>query len=86
MNPWKYPQYAWQSLRMGFAGPFLNHTLLITIDSYGKWAEVILVRSMNTNITVRVIMPIFSTHSIPEHVVTYDGGAFKSEKWKRFIA
>lgn len=86
MQPWDYSQYAWQRLHTDFADPFLNHTFLVIIEAYSKWEEVILVRSMNVNVTIGAIIPIFATCVIPEHVVADNGGSFTSEKWKRFVS
>ena len=43
---------------MDHAGPFMNHYLLILVDSYSRWIDVHMV--LNTETTVRTLRQIFS--------------------------
>ena len=57
---------------------------LIIVYAYSKWLEVVPVPTTNTAQTVRVLRQVFSTHGIPEIIVSDNGTAFTSSEFKIF--
>ena len=41
LHPWLWPRKPWERVHVNFAGPFLNRSYLVVIDSHSKWPEVI---------------------------------------------
>ena len=60
-----------------FAGPFLGRTFLIVVDAHSKWLEVTPVASTSQQV-VRVLGNVFSTHGLPDVIVSDNGTAFTS--------
>ena len=40
LHPWEWPETPWSQLHLDFAGPFLGHIHLITVDAPLKWLDV----------------------------------------------
>lgn len=40
-SPWKLPDKPFQRMHVDFAGPFLDKTFFLIVDTYSKWLEVI---------------------------------------------
>ncbi|XP_066963229.1 uncharacterized protein [Macrobrachium rosenbergii] len=76
LHPWEYPQRAWQRLHLDFAGSFLDHYYLILVDAYSKYPEIIPVTTTTAQATIKVLMPMFATHGVPERIFTDNGSAF----------
>lgn len=85
MHPWEHPRYAWQRIHVDYAGPFLNHNFLIVVDAFSKWPEIILMKSTTSQATIHAIMQIFSTHGLPERIVTDNGPQFCSAEFAQFF-
>ena len=85
MHPWECPRYAWQRIHIDFAGPFLGHSFLIVVDSYSKWPEIVPMQSTTSLCTIKALMQIFSTHGLPERVVSDNGPQFCSQEFKNFL-
>jgi len=83
-HPWETPSTPWQRLHIDFAGPFRGHTFLIVVDSFSKWPEVIPMTSTTAYNTVRVLLSLFATHGIPEHIGSDNGPQFVSSEFENF--
>ena len=60
--------------------------VLIVVDAFSKWIEAICVNNATSATTVRVLRRLFSTHGIPETVVTDNGTQFVSEEFSQFLS
>ncbi|XP_064109047.1 uncharacterized protein K02A2.6-like [Macrobrachium nipponense] len=85
MHPWELPRYPWQRVHIDFAGPFLGYSYLILVDAYSKWPEVIPMQTTSSVATIRSLMQIFSTHGLPERIVTDNGPQFTSQEFMDFL-
>ena len=85
LHPWEYARYPWQRLHIDFAGPFLGSSYLIVVDSYSKWPEVVPMQNTTSQSTIKALMPLFSTHGLPERIVTDNGTQFCSEEFENFL-
>ncbi|XP_060115109.1 uncharacterized protein K02A2.6-like, partial [Heteronotia binoei] len=83
---WESTKTPWSRLHMDFAGPFHGRTLLILVDSYSKWLEVVQVPSPSSQATITVLRAIFATHGLPETIITDNGTAFTSAVFQDFLA
>ena len=85
LHPWEYARYPWQRLHIDFAGPFLGSSYLIVVDAYSKWPEVVPMHTTTSQNTVKSLMTLFSTHGLPERIVTDNGPQFCSEEFENFL-
>ena len=85
LHPWDWPERPWSRVHADFAGPFLGKVFLLVIDSHSKWLEVFIVPSTSTQAAVDKFRLIFSTHGLPEMLVTDNGPAFTSSDFELFV-
>ena len=83
-HPWEWPQKPWSRIHIDHAGPFLGHQYLLVIDAHSKWMEIVIVSSTSSEVTKRKLTYIFSTHGIPDHIISDNGTAFTSLEFKSF--
>ena len=81
LHPW---EWLWTRLHIDYAGPFIGKMFLVIVDAYSKWLEVMPVSSANSTQTVTALRQVFSTHGIPEVIVSDNGTPFTSFEFKTF--
>ena len=72
-------------LHMDYAGPVNNHMLLVVVDAFSKWIEVLPVKSASSVATIKNLRTLFVTHGIPESIVSDNGSPFISAEMKEFL-
>jgi len=85
IHPWEFPSKPWQRLHMDFAGPFMGHMFLVVIDAYSKWIECVPMKSSTSAATIGQLRGMFSTHGLPEVIVTDNATCFISEELQLFF-
>jgi len=85
LHPWELPEHPWSRLHIDYTGPIRNRYLLVVIDSFSKWLDVAVVLSANSTNTIQSLQNIFSTHGLPQVVVSDNGAPFVSTKFKEFL-
>jgi len=85
LHPWTFPDRPWSKLHMDYAGSINNHMLLVVIDAFSKWIEVLPVKSASSSTTIEKLRALFATHGIPESVVSNNGSPFTGEEMKEFL-
>ena len=63
----------------------MNHMFLVLVDAYSKWLDVKVMQSIITAKTIDKLNKIFSTHGLPQKIVTDNGPSFTSEEFKRYM-
>ena len=84
-HPWEWPHRPWARLHIDHAGPFLGHTFLITVDAYSKWIKAHMVNFTSAEATLKKLTEIFTTHGVPEQMVSDNGTGFLSQEFTAFI-
>jgi len=82
---WEWPERPWVRLHIDYAGPFLGKYFLVAIDSHSKWLEVHPVNAATSAVTIDKLRFIFSTHGLPDMVVSDNGSVFTSKEFTDFI-
>ena len=82
MHPWEWPEYPWSRLHTDYAGPFLGKMFLVTVDAHSKWIEANVVDSATSTGTIRKLRQMFTTHGIPEIIVSDNGSVFTSKEFQ----
>ena len=85
MHPWECPKTPWTRLHIDHASPFIGNYFLILVDANSRWIEVHLVNSTSTEATVKVLRQIFSTHGLPQQIVSDNGPSFTSHEFKEYM-
>ncbi len=67
-----------------FCWPFQGKMFLILIDAYSKWLEVKPLTAATSTVTIEHLREIFSTHGLPEILVTDNGSQFTSAEFQTF--
>ena len=62
---------------------FMNHMFLVLVDAHSKWLDVQVMQSITTAKTIDKL--IFSTHGLPQKIVTDNGPSFTSDEFKRYM-
>ena len=84
LYPWSWPTRPWERIHIDFAGPFMNKSFFIVVDAYLKWAEVIEMSQTTAARTITILRQVFSTHGIPEQIVSDNGPQFVSSEFAEF--
>ncbi len=85
LHPWEWPKKPWSRLHADYAGPFMGSMFLVVVDAHSKWIEVVQVAHATSVATVEKMRLKFSTHGLPETVVTDNGSCFTSEEFRNFL-
>lgn len=86
VREWEAPRAPWSRLPIDLVGPFQGQNLLIVVDAYSKWLEVILMASTASEAIMRALWKIFATHGLPDLVVFNNGPQFTSAPFEVFLA
>ncbi|XP_017462912.1 PREDICTED: uncharacterized protein K02A2.6-like, partial [Rhagoletis zephyria] len=85
VHVWESTKVPWSRLHIDFAGPFQGRQFFIVVDSYSKWLEVFIVKSTSSEAAIKPLRTLFSTHGLPDSIVSDNGTAFTSELFKSFM-
>ncbi|XP_026536195.1 uncharacterized protein K02A2.6-like [Notechis scutatus] len=83
---WETPTTPWGQIHVDFAGPCQGQTFLIVVDMYSKWLEVILMQSTTSEVTIKALRHLFTTHGLPDVLVSDNGLQFNSKPFEAFLA
>ena len=79
------PEVPWGDIAVDLLEiPGGNH-LLVVVDNYSRWPEVILLKKTDASHVTRAMEGIFQTHGIPESVRSDNGPPFSSAEFEGFL-
>lgn len=84
LHPWEWPSRRWSRIHIDHAGPYLGKLYLIVVDAHSKWIDAHVVASTSAENTIGKLRHLFSTHGLPEQIVSDNGTGFTSEEFKKF--
>ena len=84
LHPWELPDGPWRRIHLDFAGPVEGKMLLIVVDAYSKWPEVVIMEGFTAESTVEEVRTLFSRWGLPVQMVTDNGPQFASQCFERF--
>ena len=85
LHPWEYPAKPWSRLHIDHLGPFQGKVVLVTIDSFSKWIDAVVVPSTSTAATLTRLRQLFADFGLPDRVVTDNGSSFTSKEFAEFV-
>ena len=85
VHPWIPSSQTGERVHIDYADP-VGGMLLIVVDSYSKWPEVVIQNSTISEATVNARRTIFSREEVPHTLVSDNGPQFKSLEFKDFLS
>ncbi|XP_059220915.1 uncharacterized protein K02A2.6-like isoform X3 [Stomoxys calcitrans] len=84
-HKWEDPIENFQRVHIDYAGPFQNHYFLVLVDAKSKWPEIKVIKQAPTSdITISLLQSIFSTHGLPQIMVSDNATIFQSAVFRTF--
>lgn len=83
---WPVADGVWQRVHTDFCGPIDGYYFLILIDSYSKWPEVFISKSMTTEFTISRLRETFARYGLPIVLVSDNGSQYTSYEFKTFLS
>ena len=84
LHPWFFSDRPWSRLHIDYCGPLSGKMLLVIIDSHSKWLEVHISSMASSEITIERLRRTFSTHGIPDTIVSDNANCFTSNEFIHF--
>ena len=85
LHPWEFPGGPWRRIHLDFAGPIEGKMLLVIVDAYSKWPEVVVMEEVTAERTVEELRNTLARWGLPLQIVTDNGPQFISETFRRFM-
>ena len=85
LQTWPWPDKPWSRIHVDYAGPFEGKMLLLLVDAHSKWIDIHVVQSATSTATIQKMRQSFSTHGIPDVMVSDNGTNFKSAEMEEFL-
>ncbi|XP_060805921.1 uncharacterized protein K02A2.6-like [Amyelois transitella] len=83
---WPRTKVPYERVHADFLGPIDNKMILLIIDSYSKWPEAFIVKSLDSKQTVERFRECFSRFGLPKVVVTDNAATFISKEFSEFLS
>ncbi|XP_026542173.1 uncharacterized protein K02A2.6-like [Notechis scutatus] len=83
---WETPRGPWSRVHIDFAGPTKGPTFLIMVDAYSNWLEVSVMKSTTTEAVIKELTKLFTTHGLPDVLVSDSGPQFTALAFEKFLA
>ena len=84
LHPWVFPDHPWSRLYIDYTGPIVGKMILVIMDAHTKWINVHVSSGSTSTITISGLRNCFSTHGIPDAIVSDNATCFTSDEFKHF--
>ena len=84
LHQWIFTDRPWSRLHIDYCGPISGKMLLVIIDSHSKWLEVHIASMATSEISIEHLRRTFSTHGIPDTIVSDNASCFTSNEFIHF--
>lgn len=85
LHPWELPDGLWRRIHLDFTGPVEGKMLLIVMDAFSKWPEVVLMKDTTAESMIEGIRTLFARWGLPVQIATDNGPQFSSQCFERFL-
>ena len=82
---WSWPVGPWKRLQLDFAGPYEGKMLLVIVDAYSKYLEIVPMTTITSSDAIAALRHLFSHFGLPDHIVTDNGTQFTSNEFGTFL-
>ncbi|XP_032072036.1 uncharacterized protein K02A2.6-like [Thamnophis elegans] len=76
----------WSRIHVDFAGPIHGHMLLVVVDAFSKWLEVVHMSTTTADALIATLRRLFATHGLPDVLVSDNGPQLTAAKFEAFLA
>ncbi|XP_015755105.1 PREDICTED: uncharacterized protein K02A2.6-like [Acropora digitifera] len=83
--PSSFRSCPWERISMDFF-EYGGRTYLITVDYYSRWVEIKLLTTQTAKSLITAAKELFSTHGIPDIVISDNGPCFSEVSFQEFAA
>ena len=84
LSPWPKPDCACERIHIDFAGPMEGMMLLIVVDAFSKWPEIVQMRTSTTTATIEELGRIFAQQGYPKVLVSDNGTQFTAKEFQDY--
>lgn len=84
MTPWPATDVPWGRIHVDFARPFYGKHFLVIVDAFSGWQDAYQVRGPTTEEAVRGLTVCFRFNGLPYTLVSDNGAAFSSHRFRDF--
>ncbi|XP_041989082.1 uncharacterized protein K02A2.6-like [Aricia agestis] len=85
LHHWEQPTRPWQRLHIDFAEPIQGQQLLIIVDAFTKWVEILPTKNTTSSWCIKKLRELFSIFVIPYTLVSDNGRQFVSAEFTDFM-
>lgn len=78
--PWLFPEQTWSQLHEEFGGFFHGYYLIVVVDAFSKWVEVLPVSTPSARATVPAHRHAFTVQGLLDVMTSDNDPAFTSEE------
>ena len=78
-----FPQRPWEKIAMDLFS-YKSSTFLIVVDYYSRWLECKKLEEQSSTSVITILKRIFTTHGIPEIVISDNGPQFAAKEFQTF--
>ena len=82
-SPVELPERPWEKVAMDIFLYKRNYYLVI-IDYYSRWTEIKQFTSLTSDCMISRVKTVFTTHGIPDVVISDNGRQFVSDEFRKF--
>lgn len=86
VHEWETSRALWSRVHIDFGEPFYGQTFMVLMDAYSKWLEIILMPSTTAEAVIKVLRRLFSTHGLPDVLVSDNVPQFMATQFELFLA
>lgn len=86
LHHWERPAGPWQRIHLDFAGPVSGYQLLIVVDAFSKWVEIIPTKTTTSSFCIQKLDELFDTFGLPYTLVSDNGRQFVSQEFENFLS
>ena len=84
LHPWEFRKRPCSRLHVDYAGPVNGNMLFIIVDSHTKWIDAHVTSGCTSTITINKLRESFSTHGIPDTIVSDNTTCFVRSEFQEF--
>lgn len=75
----------WPRIHIDYAEPYKGEMFLAVMDTYSRWLEVHIMKSIKSAATIEKLREMFATHGLPATLVSDNGSNFTSSEFQEFM-
>ena len=79
------PEGPWEDLAIDLCDIPSGHHLLVVVDYYSRWQEVVVLTKATSSTVIEGLESIFASHGLPKRIVSDNGAQFTSQEFQDYL-